>query len=794
MIPESNQPFDGKSTDEYLPPQPQEGEELADGTQTIVKVVASPQDTAVVSPVRQVGDYELLEVIARGGMGVVYKARQVSLGRTVALKMILSGQLASAAEVERFRAEAEAAAQLDHPHIVPVYEVGEQDGQHYFSMKLVEGGSLARRVPQLKDQPRAAAECVRQVALAVYFAHQRGVLHRDLKPANILLDSEDRPLVSDFGLARRVTGSLLSQTGTVAGTPSYMAPEQAVEPKNLTTGVDIYALGAILYELLTGRPPFQGETGLETLLQVVEREPVPPRQLNPKAPPDLETICLKCLEKQPAGRYASAEALAEDLRRWLDGEPILARPAGVVERAVKWARRRPALAALAVVSLLTAVLVPTLLLWSNIQVRLEQARTQEALDREKDAKADVERSLKREVQTLYVSRVNLALLEYRANNLARANRLLQECPAELRGWEWNYVWRICHPELSIRPLAAAGFAIAPDGKRLAVVSRVDRKQERVISHEVKIIALDSGEVLATLGEIVAPWTNQMPYLSSTILQVEFQAGADRLLVATPLQVVVWDVPARRRLYSPPVVEGGPDKWIRQGHLSPDGRLLLIQRSHKVAEVIDLSTGAVRYTLPAMYRYAFSPNGKQIACGTTEVPLRVSFLDTASGEIKKTIPLTTPVMDLAYSPDGQTLAILGGASSGTNRRSVELFDFRTGKVWHHWGCDGLSVAFSPDSRLLAVWDPDVIQVFDLDWGSGFGAREAARYHLGASGRHVKGLLFHPDGRRLLTREIFDTPPYRSQLCIWDGTRSAEYRTLDPDPMPFENRDWVISPDG
>jgi serine/threonine-protein kinase len=231
---------------------------------------------------RSFGDYELLEEIARGAMGVVYKARHVNLNRLVALKMILAGQLASPQEVQRFHTEAEAVANLDHPNIVPIHEVGEQEQQHYFAMKLIEGGSLAQHMPRFRGDARAAAQLLATVARAVHYAHQRGILHRDLKPANILLDERGEPHVTDFGLAKRVEGGgQLTQSGAIVGTPAYMAPEQARAEKGLSTAVDVYSLGGILYEILTGQMPFQAETPLDTILRVLEQEPIHPRSLNP---------------------------------------------------------------------------------------------------------------------------------------------------------------------------------------------------------------------------------------------------------------------------------------------------------------------------------------------------------------------------------------------------------------------------------------------------------------------------------------------------------------------------------
>lgn len=293
-------------------------------------------------------DYEILDEIARGGMGVVYKARQRSLNRVVALKMILSGQFAGEEEVTRFKTEAEAAANLDHWGIVPIYEIGDHRGQHYFSMGFVEGESLQDKIREGPLDPRAAAELCAKTSEAIAYAHSKGVIHRDLKPANVLLDSDSQPKVTDFGLAKQVAGdSNLTQTGAVMGTPSYMPPEQASgDTTQVGPLADVYSLGAILYCLLTGRPPFQASSPIDTLMQVLEEEPVSPRVLNPNVPRDLETITLNCLKKAPEKRYASAQDLVEELKRFLRGDPIVARPVSRVERVWRWTQKHRALAGL----------------------------------------------------------------------------------------------------------------------------------------------------------------------------------------------------------------------------------------------------------------------------------------------------------------------------------------------------------------------------------------------------------------------------------------------------------------
>src|SRR5205823_7881319 len=316
------------------------------------------------------GDYELLEEIGRGGQGVVYRARQKSLNRTVALKVIGLGHWATEAHLKRFRREAESAASLEHPCIVPIYEVGERDGSCYFSMKFIEGGQLDEVVRREPMPVRRAVELIAKVARTVHYAHEHRILHRDIKPGNILLDQKGEPHLTDFGLARLVESeSTVTRTLEVLGTPSYMAPEQAVgNDAQLTSATDVYGLGAVLYQLLTGQPPFAGGTTYETIKLLLDTEPRQPRFLNPKIDRDLSTICLKCLEKDPKRRYSSAVALAEDLDRWLKHEPIRARRTGVFTRGTKWVRRNPGIAVMA--AMLIALAVPLgVTIWKSEFVR-----------------------------------------------------------------------------------------------------------------------------------------------------------------------------------------------------------------------------------------------------------------------------------------------------------------------------------------------------------------------------------------------------------------------------------------
>ena len=292
----------------------------------------------------EIGDYDLIEEIARGGMGVVYKANHRNLNRVSAVKMILGGRFSSQEELQRFRIEAESAAKLDHPAIVPIYEIGEHEGQAFFAMKYIDGGSLAEKASSFSDRPRDAAELMAKVAEGVHHAHQRGVLHRDLKPANILLDRDGAPWVTDLGLAKSTSGgSDLTQTGAVLGTPSYMPPEQAAG-KSVTTAADIYSLGAILYELLVGRPPYKGDNTVSVVMQVIDGPPPNPRSINSEVDRDLELIVQKCMSREQGDRYSSAQALSNDLRAWLDGRAVSVKPPSIRALVGKWFRENEKLA------------------------------------------------------------------------------------------------------------------------------------------------------------------------------------------------------------------------------------------------------------------------------------------------------------------------------------------------------------------------------------------------------------------------------------------------------------------
>ncbi len=735
--------------------------------------------------IQYIGDYELLREIARGGMGVVYKARQLRLNRVVALKMILAGQFASPADVQRFQTEAEAAAGLDHPGIVPIFEVGQHEGHHYFSMGLVEGESLAKRIADGPLPPRMAADLVLKVVEAIKYAHKKGVIHRDLKPANILLDHSGQPRVTDFGLAKRLEGdSNLTGSGQILGTPSYMPPEQAAgRIDQVAEPADIYSMGAVLYATLTGRPPFQADNLLDTVMQVIEREPVAPRVLNPKIPLDIETICLKCLEKDRRRRYASAGELAEELRRYLDGEPIRARPVGRLEHAWRWCRRKPALAmaaGLALASTFAAIVILAVavavvsnsrnnertarskeseerkkaenLARANAQLAMherasrekaEDARTQESQQRQR-----AESELTRAEGLLYANQIASALREWETNDVHSAWSYLNACREELRGWEFHYLhsrFNAGHQTFRGHTAVVSSVTFSPDGQRIASGSS---------DQTVKVWDAVSGQEFVTLNGH-----------TGNVASVAFSPDGQRIASASwDKTLKVWD-PA-----------SGQEKCTLKGHtslvwsvaFSPDGQQIASGSSDGTVKLWDVANGqqvlelkvdSVNYVGTAsVTSVAFSPDGKRIIGGSADQTVKV--WDAASGEVIARLKgHTGHVSSVAVSRDGQRIA-----SAGFDKL-VKVWDANNGEellTLKGHTANVSSVAFTPDGRRIVsgswnktvrVWDSNSGQELTTLWG-----------HTGGVG----SVAFSPDGLRIASGGGFAD----NTVKVWDASRNQE----------------------
>jgi WD40 repeat protein len=681
---------------------------------------APPAEAGPVPARAEVPGYEILTELGRGGMGVVYQARQIMLNRVVALKMVLGGGHADEANLARFRTEAEAVARLQHPNIVQVFEVGENGGLPFFSLEYCPGGSLDKKLSGTPLPPGEAAALVEQLAWAMHAAHTKGVLHRDLKPANVLLAEDGTPKVTDFGLAKKLGEAGRTATGAVMGTPSYMAPEQAGGNKEIGPAADVYALGAILYECLTGRPPFKAATLLDTLAQVLADDPVPPRRLQPKVPRDLETVCLKCLHKEPARRYASAEALADDLRRFLAGEPIAARPVGWLERVAKWARRRPTAAALLGVSLLAASALATLGgLWYSAQLGLayEQSRLRGEEARHERVAAEQERQRVREVEGLLAqvrgekdraerqTRLARDRLQH-ARRTAYALQLMQidalstrtpaqglsllanptRCPADLREFTWGHLVHRCQRKRRLFSGFVSDLALAPDGRTVAAVCWEDGEDEPVS--------------VATLWQVGdGRWLRRFPLKNAKALRLAF---------------------------------------------APDGATLAVGDSQGAITLWDVADGRVRQRLTGhrgqVWGLAFSKDGKRLASSGGE-DKTVRLWDPAAGrQVARLSAHQRPVTSVAFAPDGLTLASGAGDEEGGE---VRLWDVATGK--ERDGLPGLqnvsALAFSPDGKALAVGTAKgPIHLFDL-------ATRKPRLQLGRRETGVTALAFHSGGRFL-----------------------------------------------
>ncbi len=675
----------------------------------------------------RLGDYDLYDEVAHGGMGVVYRARQRRLGRTVAVKVLRGGSLAEPEARRRFRREAESAGRLQHPGVVAIHDVGEDQGVCWYSMDYVPGHNLAQRVQQRPLAAKEAAACARQVAEAIHYAHQHSVLHRDLKPSNIMMGLDDAPKVTDFGLARQLEDSTamgtraaaLTSSGQTLGSPGYASPEQALKGMSSVRS-DVYGLGAVLYHMLTGRPPFVGPTLDSVLLQLLEAEPVPPRRLNPTVPADLETICLKCLEKQPEQRYASAAAVADDLRRFEAGEPLLARPVGPWGRVVRWCRRRPAMAGL-IAALLVAALGGTAGVVSQWQRAERKAAAEE---RQRMLAQAGERAARLRTYTAGVYAASQALI---SEDIGLAgdllDRLVPEKGAEdFRGPEW-YVLRerTRSQDLQVfsgHPWIVACVAASPDGKYLA-----------------------SG------GRFVTGWAEQQ----STWY--------------------VWEPATGRKVFSGPPGVGS----VKSLQFSADGNRLLVSASGRTRLV---TTGDwTRQTGEVSGSYACFAHAHPWLAVTE--PGSGTVVLYHSDTLQELARLPQSGVQVAFSKDDRWLMVLNGEGQ------VRLSPVREGPIIEAprvipTGRRRNAAALSPDNRYLAVCGgPDVV-VYDLQQPDGSPPRKLTGHRL-----DVKNLVFTPQGDQLVTTgsdrtvRFWETNQWQ-QTGLLRGHRD-EVWCVEPDPQ-------------
>jgi WD40 repeat protein len=698
--------------------------------------------------------YEIVGVLGRGGMGIVYQARQVALGRLVALKMVRAGGGAKTHELARFRTEAEAVARLQHPNIVQIYEIGEWAGQPYLSLEYVDGGTLAKKLAGTPQPMRESAALMETVARAVNFAHQHGIVHRDLKPANILLASgvasaprgtpganatglananatglaEVVPKITDFGLAKCLDSSVgQTVTGEILGTPTYMAPEQAQgHTKDIGPATDVYALGAILYEMLTGRPPFTAATAWELVAQVRTQEPVSLRRLQAQIPLDLDTICLKCLEKDSRRRYSSALELAEELARFRENRPIRARPVGALGRLARWGRRNPGWAAassLAAVALVAALILS--LVFGVYQAR-SAAQLQDALD---DAQANNRKALRLSA-TLALDR-GQALCEqgevgagmlWLARSLdiatqAGADDLQTVIRSNLAGWRQHLYalrGRLEHPTLVF------AVALSPDG-RTALTGCLDNR--------------------ARLWDVATGQPIGQPLLHPDgVTCVAFAPdGRTFVTVCADCKARLWNLDTRQPV-GPPLADSN---YIDAVVFSPDGKTLATASRSRRAQLWDMATGK-QIGAPLVHEYhvtavAFSPNGKTLLTGGRGIQTQLWDVSTRK-LVFPPFPPQGSVDAVAFSPDGKTMV------TGGEDEAVHFWEAATGKPFREplRHPDRVkAITFSPDGKVLLTGCYDKTARF---WDV------ATRLPLGAPLQHyggVRSVAYHPKGRTVLT---------------------------------------------
>jgi WD40 repeat protein/tRNA A-37 threonylcarbamoyl transferase component Bud32 len=682
--------------------------------------------------------YEILAEVGRGGMGIVYKARHRQLKRTVALKMVLAGAHAAPNDLDRFRREAEAIARLQHPNIVQIFEIGEHEGRPYLVLEFVEGESLARHLNGTPQSARRSAEVVAALARTIHSAHSVGIIHRDLKPANVLLNESGTPKITDFGLAKRLDGESAFPTLTeqILGTPSYMAPEQAVrkrfpssrpeEATGISAAVDIYGLGAILYEMLSGRPPFRADTPLETVLQVLNEEPVPPTRLRPNVPRDLETVCLKCLEKPPQRRYASALELAEDLERFLDFEPVMARPVAAPERIWRWCRRKTSLAmalGLAGVAILTAIILSISLAVyhyrsaSKLGEALREVRSRRQQVDQQTSHLSYEHGQSLCEQGDVAPGILWLVRGLRSANLAQDEHLERAFRLNIAAWTQRL------HSLRLRcehPGSIHAAAYSPDGRLIAIAGDDNAAQLRDAATGVAI-----GDPFPHPGKVA---------------DVVFSPDGGKLLTGCDDSVArLWDIKTGASV--------GPEFRHKDAVLgvafSPDGRVVLTAGADKTAQLWAIDDGrpigaTIRHE-DLITSVAFSPDGRTVLTGSWDKTARL--WDAANGS-----PVGQPMLhrdwvsSVAYSPDG------GVILTGCYDRTARLWDARSsrpiGRPLRHQHCVR-AVAFGPGGKMILTGSFDgTARLWDAKAGNPIGP-PIRHQHV------VEAVAFSPNGREVLT---------------------------------------------
>lgn len=741
----------------------------------------APRDTTAEVFPQRFGGYELLERVGHGGMGIVYRARQISLDRIVAVKVLPHGALATKEQVLRFRTEAAAAGSLQHPNIVAIHEVGLCEDRHYLVMDFVAGQTLAELARAGPSPPQRAARYVQTIAEAVHHAHEHGILHRDLKPANVLIDAADQPRVTDFGLAKRLeSGTDLTLSGQVLGSPQYMPPEQAGgRHRQVGRRSDVYALGAILYHLLTGRPPFVGETLSEILPQVANDEPLRPRQLNPAVPVDLETVCLKCLEKEMPRRYPTALALAEELGRFLRGEPIVARPVGLAGKAWRWSRRKPQAATLAAMAALLFVLGLTgvLLEWRRAEMQRVRAEADE-----------------------YVFAMNVAQQAIKANNPGHALELLNRYRPETkpkvelsarhaphaidpRGFEWRYLWEQSQSEaeavIGKLPSRIRSLEISADGQWLFAGPQ---------GGEPRLWNLSTGELVPVGREADWAYGAFSPDSRLLLFCAETRDSYGKILV--------WDLRARKWLE--PILDPRPiatmafsadGRWFAYGvHQPPWGRGLVVLDFAARRKVHDAPTLTPMEGLDRGVDWVFTRDGRSVIFSENDPDRRIGLCDLGATEARYFPGHRDPVSAMALSPNGKLLAT-GAAYTDNNIRLWEIPSFRPlGELTGHHGWIR-ALSFSPDGHTLVSASVDqTCRLWDV-------RTQTSNRVISGLSTDVVRLRFSPDGEKLFTGSADGTihrwsvaaPKVLPQPIAWprppeltnaatapDGTRLAALR--------------------